>query len=104
MDPWHDYLALPIAPFVLLVQAVAFFLPRRPLRWALALACPVAILAMFLYVASLPVKPSEGVNIGAGVLLLWMGISAVLFIAAVVVEAVRLVVHQQRSPRFTDKP
>jgi ABC-type glycerol-3-phosphate transport system permease component len=60
VDPWHDYLALPIAPLVLLVQAVGLFLPLRALRWALALACPLAILVMFVYVESLPLEREEG--------------------------------------------
>jgi hypothetical protein len=99
MDPWHDYLALPIAPLVLLVQIGVLFLPSRPWRWALALACPVAILAMFLYVASLPDEPGEGVNIGAGVLLLWLIVSGVLLLVALLAEGVRLA----RAPRFADE-
>ena len=102
MDPWHDYLALPIAPLVLLVQIAALFLPRRSWRWGLELACPLAVIAMFLYVGSLPEEPGEGVNIGAGVLLLWTGVSVVLFLVAAVVEAIRLAVRQHREPRFTD--
>ncbi len=98
MDPWHDYLALPIAPLVLLVQAGALFVPRRPLRWALAVACPLAILIMLLYVESLTIEPDEGVNIGAGVLLLWMLVSGALLLVALVAEGVRLA----RAPRFVD--
>jgi predicted MFS family arabinose efflux permease len=99
VDPWHDYLALPIAPLVLLVQIGALFLPSRPWRWALAIACPVAILAMFLYVASLPDEPGEGVNIGAGVLLLWLIPSGVLLVVTLLAEGVRLA----RAPRFADE-
>lgn len=102
MDPWQDYLALPIAPLVLLVQIVALFLPSRPWRWALVVASPIAILAMLLYVASLPEEPGEGVNIGAGILLLWMGVSVVLFLLAVVLEVIRFAVHRARAPRFDD--
>jgi hypothetical protein len=102
MDPWHDYLALPIAPLVLLVQIVALFLPSRPWRWALGVACPGAILAMLLYVASLPEEPGEGVNIGAGILLLWTAVSMILFLLAVVVEVIRFAVHRGRAPRFDD--
>jgi len=98
VDPWHDYLALPIAPLVLVVQGIALFLPQRPLRRALAVSCPLAILAMFLYVASLPAEPDEGANIGAGVLLLWVLLSGALLLVAAVVEAVRLA----RAPRFVD--
>ena len=100
MDPWHDYLALPVAPLVLFVQLVALFLRPPVLRWALEIACPLAISAMFAYVASLPDRPDEGVNIGAGVLLLWLVLSLGLLVVTLVVEAIRF----QRAPRFTDSP
>jgi hypothetical protein len=99
VDPWHDYLALPIAPLVLLVQIGALFIPSRPWRWALAVACPVGILAMFLYVASLPEEPGEGVNIGAGVLVIWLIASVVVLLVALLAEGVRLA----RAPRFADE-
>jgi hypothetical protein len=99
VDPWHDYLALPIAPLVLLVQIGALFLPSRPWRWALAVACPVGILAMLLYVASLPEEPGEGVNIGAGVLAIWLIASVVVLLVALLAEGVRLA----RAPRFADE-
>jgi hypothetical protein len=97
VDPWHDYLALPIAPLVLLVQLGALFIPHRVWRWALALACPGAILVMLFYVASLPERPGEGVNIGAGVLLLWTVVSAVLLVIALAAEVVRLLAGTRRS-------
>jgi hypothetical protein len=98
VDPWYDYLALPVAPLVLLAQVGALFLPSRAWRWALGLACPLAILAMFLYVDSLPNEPDEGVNIGAGLLVLWLLVSGVLLVLALLVELVR----HSRAPRFTD--
>src|SRR5918999_2382075 len=98
MDPWHDYLALPIAPLVVLVQLIGLFLRPRMLRWAVEIVCPLAIVAMFAYVSSLPDRPGEGVNIGAGVLLLWMVLSLGLLLVTLVVEAIR----HQRAPRFTD--
>ncbi|HEV3479958.1 MAG TPA: hypothetical protein VG144_10990 [Gaiellaceae bacterium] len=88
MDPWHDYLAIPIAPLVLAAQFVALFLRNRPLRLFLAVACPTAIAVMFAYVSSLPIRPDEGVNIGAGVLLLWFLVSLALLAVAAVREAV----------------
>ena len=100
MDPWHDYLALPVAPLVLFVQLVALFLRPPVLRWAVEIVCPLAIAAMFAYVASLPDRPDEGVNIGAGVLLLWLVLSLGLLVVTLVVEAIRF----QRAPRFTDSP
>ena len=98
-DPWYDYLALPIAPLVLLVQLGAVFVPSRAWRWALGIACPLAILAMFLYVVSLPVKPNEGVNIGAAIFVLWLLVSGALLVLALVVELVR----HTRVPRFVDE-
>ena len=100
MDPWQDYLALPVAPLVLLIQMSAFFLPWRAVRWGVAVSCPLAILAMLLYVDSLPEEPDEGVNIGAGVLVLWLSVSLALLAIALVVEGVRLA----RAPRFEDSP
>jgi hypothetical protein len=41
-DPWYDYLALLIAPLVLLVQLGALFISSRAWRWSLGIACPLA--------------------------------------------------------------
>jgi hypothetical protein len=82
-DPWYDYLALPIAPLVLLVQFGALFVRLWWLRWGVSAGCIVAITVMLFYVASLPVGPDEGVNIGAGVLVLWWLCSLVLVLALV---------------------
>jgi hypothetical protein len=98
-DPWYDYLALPIAPLVLLVQLGALFIPSRAWRWSLGIACPLAIVAMFLYVAAVAVKPGEGVNLGAAFLLLCLLGSGVLLIAALLLELVR----HSRAPRFVDE-
>jgi hypothetical protein len=83
-DPWHDYLALPIAPLVLLVQIGVLFVRPWRLRWGLSVACVAGMTAMFFYVDSLPERPDEGTNIGAGVLLLWLLVSfgLVLVLAA----------------------
>ena len=102
MDPWHDYLALPIAPLVLVVQLVALFLPRRGARWAIEILCPLAITAMFLYVSSIETRPGEGVNIGEGILFLWTALSVALLVVTVLVEGIRLAIERQRAPRFTD--
>jgi len=98
-DPWYDYLAIPVAPLVLLAQIGILFLPSRAWRWVLSLACPLAILAMLLYVDTRPIAPDEGVNIGAGVLFLWLVVSVVLLVLALLVELVRY----SRAPRFVDE-
>ena len=68
MDPWYDYLAIPVAPGVLLAQFLALLVPRR---WRLAIvgAGTLAIAAMFVFIL-LKSRPHDA-NIGAGVLLLW---------------------------------
>jgi hypothetical protein len=99
-DPWYDYLAIPIAPLVLLAQIGILFLPSRAWRGVLSLACPLAILAMVLYVDSRPIPPDESsVNIGAGVFFLWLVVSVVLLVLALLVELVR----HSRAPRFVDE-
>jgi hypothetical protein len=82
-DPWYDYLALPVAPLLLLVQFGALFIRPWWLRWGISAACIAAITVMLFYVASLPVGPDEGVNIGAGVLVLWCLCSLVLILVLV---------------------
>lgn len=87
-DPWSDYLALPVAPGVLLVQLGALFIPRWWLRWAISATCFGAVTAMLDYVSSLPVGPDEGVNIGAGLLALWWLCSLVLLVVLVARDVV----------------
>jgi hypothetical protein len=77
-DPWYDYLALPVAPLVLLVQFGALFVRPWWLRWGISVGSIAAITVMLSYVASIPVGPDEGVNIGAGVMALWWLCSFVL--------------------------
>ena len=89
---WEDALALPVAPFVLLLQLGALFVPRWWLRVGGALACFGAIAWMEHYVAGIETAPEEGANIGAGVMLLWLGCSILLLGAAAVGEVVRAVV------------
>ena len=62
MDPWHDYLALPVAPLLLLVQVAALFIRRGLIRWSISVACTAVIAVMFAYVASLPLRVDEGVK------------------------------------------
>jgi Ca2+/Na+ antiporter len=89
VDPWYDYLAIPVAPLVLVVQFAALFLRRRWVRIGFAVGCPTAITAMLLFVASRP-DPEEGANIGAGVLGLWLAVSAILLMLGLVREGAAL--------------
>ena len=82
-DPWYDYLALPIAPLVLLVQFGALFVRPWWLRWGISVACVAGINAMFVYIASLPERPDKGVNIGQGLMALWWLCSFVLALVLV---------------------
>lgn len=67
MDPWYDFLALPIAPLVLLTQFAALF--SRRLRRVVGASGTVAIATMFLLILVLP--SGGGANIGAFFLLVW---------------------------------
>jgi len=90
-DPWQDYLALPVAPLVLCVQVAALFIRTWTVRWTISLACLAAVTAMFFYVAALPTSASEGVNIGAGMLLLWFLGSMLLLVVLIVRELIATV-------------
>jgi len=96
-DPWYDYLALPVAPLVLVAQFAALFLRPWWVRWALLAGGTLAILVMLVYVASIELAPDEGANIGAGVLFLWLLVSLVLLVAGGVRELVALVVRSRRA-------
>ena len=97
MDPWYDYLALPLAPLVLLVQIVALFLRRAALRRLVLVAAPLLIAAMLAYVSSRPVAPSEGVNIGEGVLVLWLVLSLGISLLGLVAESLRALAARRRA-------
>ena len=100
-DPWHDYLALPIAPVVLLAQLVALFIRPRRVRLVVALGCTAVITAMLVYVASLDIPASEGVSIGEPLLALWLGLSVVLLVVELVREGVGSVWRRFRRPSST---
>jgi peptidoglycan/LPS O-acetylase OafA/YrhL len=97
VDPWHDYLAFPVAPLTLVVQIGALFVRRRSLRWILGIVCPAAIAAMLAYVSSLPDREQEGVNLGAAALLLWL-LASLLVLAIAVVREVVTAVHRSDRP------
>jgi len=96
MDPWYDYLALPVAPSVLLVQLAALFVRRGLMRWGISIACTAVITAMFLYVESLPLRANEGANIGAGVLFLCLMVSVLLLAVGIVRDGVVAAVRRMR--------
>ena len=75
-DPWYDYLALPAAPAVLLVQAFALSLPS-PWRQGVALAGTAAIAAMLVFVWTLDTGDT-GANIGGGLLVIALLVSLAL--------------------------
>jgi hypothetical protein len=102
-DPWYDYLALPIAPLVLVVQFGALFVRPWWLRWGISAACFAAITVIFFYVASLPEAPDEGVNIGGGLLALWWLCSFVLALVLVARELILAAFLVVRS-RFANRP
>jgi hypothetical protein len=87
-EPWYDYLALPYAPLLLLVQVAALFVPIRSLRWVLLVGGAVAIGAMFVYVTTLDLA-DEGANIGAGLLLMWLAVAVALVVVGIRRESVR---------------
>jgi cytochrome c biogenesis factor len=96
-DPWYDYLAIPVAPLLLLVQIGVLFIRPALWRWGISLACTAAITGMFFYVDSRPVAPDEGVNIGAGVLIFWLVVSVALLAVGVAREVVAFTVREFRA-------
>jgi hypothetical protein len=98
VDPWHDYLALPIAPFVLIAQATALFIRPRWVRLVFAFGCTAAIAVMLAYVASREIAASDGVNIGQGVLTLWLILSVLLLVVEVAREGIAGLWRRFRRP------
>lgn len=98
-DPWYDYLAIPVAPLLLLVQVGVLFIRSALWRWGISLACTAAIMGMLFYVDSRPVAPDEGANIGAGVLALWLVVSVALLAVGVAREVVAFTVREFRAER-----
>ncbi|MBA2383095.1 MAG: hypothetical protein H0V68_00310 [Actinobacteria bacterium] len=97
MDPWHDYLAVPVAPLVLVAQVVGLFLPARAgFRAVLLFAAPVLIAGMLAYVSTRPVGADEGINIGQGVLVLWLLASLSISLLALVAESMRATAAKRR--------
>jgi putative Ca2+/H+ antiporter (TMEM165/GDT1 family) len=76
-DSWYDYIALPIGPLVLLTQMAAMLLPFRQSRRVVVTGASAAMLAMMVVVLFAG-RPSEGANIGAGLLLPQVILSLIL--------------------------
>ena len=103
-EPWYDW--LPVYAFLLLIlQAGAIFIPKRVVRWSLiGVGCFVAIWAMALYVWSLDTEPQEGVNIGAGVMVLWVIGTFIVLAVAAIAEGVRSALRSRSKTSRTTKP
>jgi hypothetical protein len=98
-EPWYDWLPI-YALLLLFVQAGAIFIRKRAVRWVVVGACFVAIWAMALYVWSIDTEPDEGVNIGAGVMVLWVLATCVVLVTALIAEGVRAAWRSRKSKRL----
>jgi len=87
-DPWHDYLAFPVATGLLLVQITVTFLPWAWWRRGLSVACAAAIAVIAAYVLSIDTAPEEGANIAAGIAVLVLVASLALLVLLAIGEAV----------------
>ncbi len=70
MEPWYEYLALPVAPIVLCAQVLAGDLRSPRLRRTVTVGCAVAIAAMTAIAWTIPPATEHDANIGGGVLAL----------------------------------
>jgi lipopolysaccharide export LptBFGC system permease protein LptF len=83
VDPWYDYLAIPVAPLILALQALALGTHNRRLRGLLAVGGTLAIVAMFVLITFL-IPAGPGANIGAGIMLMWIACSLAILCAVAV--------------------
>lgn len=82
MDPWYDYLAIPVGPLLLVAQVAV--ITSQP--WRRAVAASVGFVAVFVAM-TLVVAGQTGeadANIGLALLALEAGASAALLVAAAV--------------------
>jgi hypothetical protein len=82
---------------MLIAQFIALFLRRATVRVIALIGIPALITAMLVYVSSRPVRADEGVNIGEGVLALWLAASLVIALAGLLGEGVRVAVRRRRN-------
>ena len=99
-EPWYDWLPV-YALLLLILHASAIFIPKRVVRWSLIAGCFVAIWAMALYIWSLDTEPQEGVNIGAGVMVLWVIGTVIVLAVAAIAEGVRSALRSRKTARRT---
>jgi putative flippase GtrA len=83
VDPWYDYLAIPVAPVILVLQAVALRTHNRRLRRLLAVGGTAAIVAMFVFITFV-IPAGPGANIGAGIMLIWVACSLAMLCAVAI--------------------
>jgi hypothetical protein len=82
---------------MLVAQFVALFLRRATVRVIALIGTPALITAMLVYVSSRPVRADEGVNIGGGVLALWLVASLVIALVGLFGEGVRIAVRRRSN-------
>ena len=86
-DPWHNFLAIPIAPVVLMCQLAAMFLPFPTSRRVMVIGASAVMTAMTLIVLAV----ADGTaNIGAGLIVPQWALSLMLSV---------LELHKGRSAR-----
>jgi hypothetical protein len=85
------------------VQIAALFLRPAWVRLGLSSAATASIYAMAAYISSLPDRPGEGVNIGAGFLVLWLLASIGLLGIGIAREVVPLALRTMRATRSADR-
>jgi hypothetical protein len=83
VDPWYDYLAIPVAPLILGLQAIAFAVHNVRLQRLLAVGGTVTIAAMFVFITFV-LPAGAGANIGAGIMLMWLACSLAILRAVAV--------------------
>ena len=74
-DSWYDFLAIPIAPLVLMSQIGAMCLPFPTSRRVIVSGASALMIAMTIIVFAVP---SEGANIGAGLIVPQLCVSLAL--------------------------
>lgn len=83
VDPWHDYLAVPIAPLVLGAHAWALASNKGRAAVPVSAAAVLAVAAMLVFVMFGTDVREDDANIGAGLLLFELAASGVLLAATV---------------------